>query len=131
VVLHTTAVALHPDVLQQNPVMLTPPTMPELLEEDATPSLWVVVLFISFTLHVMLLVVQKPGKPYVLALQSRLLCHCYRVISDKIVIIEQQDIVGHCVLSSAMCVHTHPYIGKQNAWSTPELQCAYLTSERE
>jgi len=76
VVLNTTAVALHPDVLQPHPLMLTLPIVPELLEQDATSSLWVVVLFVSFTLHITLLVLQS-GKPYVLALESPLLCHCY------------------------------------------------------
>lgn len=80
VLLKTTAVALHPDVLQPHPLTLAPPTMPELLEEDATPSLWLVMLFISFTLDLMLLILRKSGKPYVLALQSPLLCHCYCII---------------------------------------------------
>ncbi len=122
VVLNTTAMALHPDALQQH--ASTPIAVYPLLEEDATNPLWVVAIFVTFSLHIMLLVLQKSGKPYVLALQSYLLCHCYCVILHKIVIIEQQDIVSHCVLGSAMYVHTHPYIGKQNAWSTPELQCS-------
>lgn len=145
VVLSTTAVALHPDALQQH--ASTPIALHPLLEEDATNPLWLTVLFLSFSLHIMLLVLHKSGKPYVLALQSPLLCHYCCVISH---IIEQQDIVSRGVLSSAMYMHTHLYISKQNAWSTPELpyfrfqcnghmchprwanaKCAYLTPERD
>ena len=73
---HTTAVALHPDVLQQHPLMLIPPTMHELLEGDATPALWVIALSISITLRVLLVVLQKSGRSHVSALQLPLLCHC-------------------------------------------------------
>ena len=75
-VANITAVALHPDVLQQHSLMLTPPAMPELLEEDATPALWIIALSISFSLHVLLVVLQKSGRSHVSALQSPLLCHC-------------------------------------------------------
>lgn len=64
VVLNTTAVALHPDVLQQHP--LTAIRMHHSLEEDAHPALWTVALLISFTLHLLLVALQKSGKPYVL-----------------------------------------------------------------
>ena len=67
VVLNSTAVALHSDTLQQQP--LTPIAPHPLLEEDPTIPLWVVAIFITFSLHIMLLVLQKSGKPYVLALQ--------------------------------------------------------------
>ena len=66
VVPHTTAVALHPNVLQQEP--LTPITMHHLLEEDATNPLWVVALLFSFSLHITLLVLQKSGRSHASAL---------------------------------------------------------------
>ncbi|DBA70923.1 TPA: hypothetical protein ACH3X2_011368 [Trebouxia sp. C0005] len=59
VVLNTTAVALHPDVLQQHP--LTAIRMHHSLEEDAHPALWTVALLISFTLHLLLVALQKSG----------------------------------------------------------------------
>ncbi len=58
----TTAVAVHPDVLQPHPLMLAPSTVPDLLKEDATTSLWVIALFISISLHVLLLLFQKSGR---------------------------------------------------------------------
>ncbi len=65
-VLNTIAAALHPDVLQQQ--LLAPTALHPLLEEDATNPLWVILLFLSFSLHLMLLVLHKSGKPYVLVL---------------------------------------------------------------
>ncbi|KAL0043867.1 hypothetical protein WJX82_000179 [Trebouxia sp. C0006] len=59
VVLSTTAVALHPDALQQH--ASTPIALHPLLEEDATNPLWLTVLFLSFSLHIMLLVLHKSG----------------------------------------------------------------------
>ena len=62
VVANITAMTLHPDMLQQHALVLAPTTMPELVEEDSAPSLWVIALFISISLHVLLLVLQKTGR---------------------------------------------------------------------
>ena len=74
VVFKTTAMPLHPDALQQQ--LLPTTAMHELQQEEATLALWVVALFISFSLHIALLVLQKSGKLYVLVLSLPLLCHC-------------------------------------------------------
>lgn len=78
VVLSTTAVALHPDALQQHAP--TSIALHPWLEEDATNPLWIIALSLSFSLHMTLLVLHKSGKPNVPALQLPLLCHCYGVI---------------------------------------------------
>ncbi|DBB00276.1 TPA: hypothetical protein ACH3X1_014103 [Trebouxia sp. C0004] len=58
VVLNTTAMALHPERLQPQPL---PPKAMHHLEEDDTPSFWVVALLTSFTVHITLVVIQKSG----------------------------------------------------------------------
>jgi len=64
VVPNTTAMALHPDTLQPQP--LAPTAMHHLLEEDANPALWVAAL--SVFIIITLVVLPKSGKPHVLVL---------------------------------------------------------------
>jgi len=64
--------ALHTDMLQQHP--LAPTAMHHLLEQDANPALWIVALFISIIIT--LVVLLKSGKPHVLWLSLPRVCRC-------------------------------------------------------